>query len=432
MQRLVFGIAGLALDVFYRHESFGARVPAGGPLVLVANHPNGLVDPVLLARTTHRTVHFLGKAPLFALPVVGRLLRGMAALPVYRAQDGADTALNAATFEAVFDALRAGGIVCLFPEGRSHSEPVLLSLKTGAARMALGAEAGAGFGLGVRIVPVGLVYRARRRFRSRIASCVGEPIAIDDLAELHGRDDREAVRVLTERIAAGLERVTLTLNRWEDLPLIELASSVWQPRSGERMTALHEFADGVHRARSENPDAIDALALRVAAFRDRLDCLGLGPDNIHRSYSASGVARFVLRNLGGLLLLPFAVVGALAWCIPYWLVPLATRFSSASRDIHATIRILTGLVLFPLWWLAATFAAAALVSGPVAVGVALALPVLGLAALAWIDWREERAGDVRAFLLLARRGSLRERLVRERDEIAEEIEGLRARLLGEG
>ena len=426
-QRILRAIFGVALRVFYRLEAFGETVPSGGPILLVANHPNGLIDPILLASTTNRTVRFLGKAPLFEMPVVGSIMRGFRALPVFRAQDGADTSQNERTFEAVFDALRAGDLVCLFPEGKSHDEPTLQKLKTGTARMALGAEANQGFTLGVSIIPVGLVYRAKRRFRSRIATCVGRPIPTDDLAALHAEDDRAAVRALTDRIAEGLRDVTLRLERWEDLPVIELAAQVFRPEEGERLTYLHEFAERVHELREREPEAIAELTDRVAAFKARLERLGLGIENLHARYRPVAVARFCARaTLSLVLMMPLALAGAAFWAVPYLLVPYFPRWVSASRDAHATVQVLAGIVLFPAWWLTGA-GIAFWFSGAAAAAVTAALAVpLGLLALAYHDWRTEARDDVAAFLRLSGRRRLRELLARERAELAAAMERLRA------
>ena len=67
----------------------------------------------------------------------------------------------------------SGGAITIFPEGKSHSEPQLAALKTGAARIALKALAG---GADVTVVPVGLTYARKHRFRSEVCIEVGAPI----------------------------------------------------------------------------------------------------------------------------------------------------------------------------------------------------------------------------------------------------------------
>jgi len=431
MQRLLMRLAGFAVHVFYRVRRLGGEVPARGPVLLVGNHPNGLVDPVLLAGVTPRPVRFLGKAPLFDMPVLGSVMRGVRALPVYRTQE-ADPTLNEDTFSAVHAALRAGDLVCIFPEGRSHSEPVIQRLKTGAARMALGAEREAGFELGVRIVPVGLVYRAKRRFRSRVATWVGRPIDAREVQALHAHDDREAVRVLTERIAEGLREVTLCLDRWEDLPLLELAERIWRPEEGDRLERIHRFAEGVRRLRAhdeEDAQRVDRLSDRISAFRERLRRIGLSVDDLALQYDAPVVLRYGLRSLGvSALALPLALAGGLFWLVPYLLAPWIARVLRPTRDTYATVQILAGIVFFPAWW-AAVAIAIGILGGWTAAGIVAtaALPV-GLVALWFRDWRRERMADVAAFLVLTRRTRLRQLLRKERDEIAREIEALRAEL----
>lgn len=429
MQRLLLALARRAVRVHYRVQYLGGSVPARGPVLLVGNHPNGLVDPVLVASTTTRIVRFLGKAPLFEMPVLGEVMRGLAALPVYRAKDGADTAANARTFEAVFAALARGELVCIFPEGISHDQPELAELKTGAARMALGAEALHGWRLGVRIVPVGLVYRSKRRLRSRVAVWTGAALAIDDLAELHGRDERAAVRELTARIAEALRAVTLELEHWEDLPLLELAERILFDEREGRVERLRDFALRLRELRQEDPARIDELGERITAFGERLARLGLRaqdlPEKLVLEYTPLTVLRFLVSaglRLG--LMLPLAALGALFWFLPYRLIgALAPRF--ATPDTLATTRILAGFVLFPPW----LALAAALVGWRFGLAPALlaaaGATVLGPVALAFRDWQRWARGEVRTFLRVASRARLRELLVRERAVLADELARLR-------
>lgn len=432
MQRLLLALARRAVELYYRVEHLGGALPTQGPVLLVGNHPNGLVDPVLVASTGARPVRFLGKAPLFEMPVLGLVLRGLQALPVYRSQDGADTGDNARTFAAVFEALESGEVVCLFPEGKSHDEPALAKLKTGAARMALGAEARAGWTLGVRIVPVGLVYRAKPSFRSRVAVWSGAALTLQDLRVQYERDPRLAVEELTGRITAGLQAVTLELERWEDLPLLELAERILFAEQVGRLERLQAFARALRELRARDPALVEDLGARIALFGERVRRLGLEPHDLpHRlllPYRPRTVLRFMLRNLVLLLFgLPLALLGATLWFLPHRFVGwLPKRFASA--DTLATARILAAFVFFPLW-LALLAGLAWWRCGAAWAGVlSLLAGPLGLQALAFRDWRIATLGEVRTFFLLSSRARLRARLTQERAELARELEVLRARL----
>lgn len=430
MQRLLLALARRAVRVYYRVSRLGGAVPAHGPVILVGNHPNGLVDPVLVAGASPRVVRFLGKAPLFDMPILGQVLRGLQTLPVYRAEDGADTRDNARTFEAVYAALERGEVVCLFPEGKSYEEPALQALKTGAARMALGAEARAGWTLGVRIVPVGLVYRAKRSFRSRVAVWTGAGIEARDLAESWARDERAAVQALTERTAAGLAAVTLNLERWEDLPLLELAERILFSERAGRLERLQAFARALRALRAREPQRVAALEQRISAYGERLGRLGLEPHDLPQKlelpYRPLAVLRFTLRHLGLLLVgLPLAAAGTLFWFLPHRLAgALPKRF--ATPDTLATARILAGALFFPVWLVLWTLAVGLGWGWGWAAGLSLAAPPLALAALAFRDWRIGVWGEVHTFLRLASRRHLRARLLAERAELARELDALRA------
>src|SRR5262245_16703613 len=113
------------------------RIPRTGPVLLVASHHGGFVDPALLIAVIPRPIRFLAMGTLFRNPFLGALLRFGGALPIHRAQDSggaAGAAGNVHTFAACFDELRDGGAIGIFPEGEASDEPHLLPLRTGAAR----------------------------------------------------------------------------------------------------------------------------------------------------------------------------------------------------------------------------------------------------------------------------------------------------------
>ncbi len=203
----VTGFARLAVHVFFRDVNITGleNLPSGLPLIMVANHNNSVVDSFLLLALPRVRPRMLAKSTLFRHPIMGPLLFFAGALPVYRRRDrGADVTRNADTFSRCHALLAAGGSIAIFPEGMSHNLERQPPLKTGAARIALGAEARLG-PLGVRVVPVGLRYDAKERFRTRVSVHLGPPLGAAHEVISYRERQGEAVRALTGRIAVALE-----------------------------------------------------------------------------------------------------------------------------------------------------------------------------------------------------------------------------------
>jgi 1-acyl-sn-glycerol-3-phosphate acyltransferase len=201
------------LRVFFREIRIvgSERIPRGVPLVIVGNHVNSLVDPMLLIGFLGVAPRLLAKSTLWRHPVVAPFLFLAGAIPVYRPNE-ADPAHNLAIFSRCATIVAAGGSVALFPEGTSHNETTLQPLKTGAARIAI-AAAQAGAAPGPLILPVGLLYEAKETFRSRVVIDVGHAIAPD--LDPRPRQERGAlVRALTSRIAAGLAPCVVSYAEW--------------------------------------------------------------------------------------------------------------------------------------------------------------------------------------------------------------------------
>ncbi len=433
MYAVIAGIVGLAVDTFYRRVHLGGTVPTEGPVLLVANHPNGLIDPAVVVNTAGRRVRMLAKAPLFDMPGISLLVKGVGALPVYRQKDGADTAQNAATFLAVAHSLKEGDAVLIFPEGISHDEPQLQRLKTGAARMALAAlEAGAS---NLVVVPVGLTYRDKARFRSEVATLVGPALPVTPFLErATGMEDPEVVRALTEAIAAALADVTVNLEAWEDLPLLDAVDAIWRIGDPERATRLKRLADGVAVLRSRAPERLHAVRTRVSEWVVRLHRLGLQARDFAPGHGVASARplhalTFAVRHLAvALLLFPVATFGALFFAAPFWATHVMFLLARPSTDVAASVKVVTSLVFFPLWQVVATLLLWAWLGLPVALAVAAIAPVCGMTTRWFFRSRLRALRDAAVFvrLLFARR--LRRRLEQERDELVRAIDELAAML----
>src|ERR671926_410728 len=215
-QRLVHAVICVALRLFFRRveTSRASLVPVGGPVIFVLNHPNGLIDPALVFAALPRRISFLAKSTLFRMPIIGWLLRTVEALPLYRRADaGEDVSRNLRTFEECRRLLARGRCVALFPEGFSHNAPKLMPVKTGAARIALGAAVE-----GLKVVPVGLYYTSKTSFRGEALLRFGEPLDVPEVEpDERGEPPREAVRELSARIEEALLGVTLNVETEEQL-----------------------------------------------------------------------------------------------------------------------------------------------------------------------------------------------------------------------
>ena len=438
-------VARAAAFVYYRIRYAREAIPVAGPVLLVANHPNSLLDPMLVVAAAGRPVRFLAKAPLFRDPKTAWLVQAAGAIPVYRrTDDPAEVGKNVDAFEAVYAELARGAAVGIFPEGLSHSEPALAPLRTGAARMALGAAALTR--VPVHIVPVGLVFRQKDVFRSEALAVTGAPVAWDDLAP-RGMDDAEAVRDLTARIAVALAGVTLNLEQWADRPLVECAVRIWEteqrvpPEPGARLRRLETTTRLLATVRRTGDVQGMQLARDVEGFRRRLDRLGLRPADLSADVSARRGVRWSAGKL--YLLAPFLLAVALAgWAlflVPYRVTGWIVGRMRLKTDERSSWKMLVGMGVYAVW-VAAVAAVGAVATGTTgttgttggaawrALGagamVVLGMPVIGMVGLVVRERWRGAWRDVRRFFLLRSRGSLVAALRRERHDLAARLQSL--------
>jgi len=407
------------------------RFPRGAPVVIVANHHNAILDPLLLLG--HLPVHprFLAASMLWKDPVMKHFVKLAGVLPVQRKQDSVPSD-NAKMFSAVRDELVRGGAVGLFPEGETHDAPHLLEPKTGAARMALDAVT-AGGAAALRIVPVGLHYDHKDVFRSRALVSIGEPLDPAPEAARSAADPQQAVRDLTARIGGALRAAGPDFASWDEVRLMSLVSSIFSAPELEvpegstlaDLTATERaFAAGYRSVKEKQPERIAKVERDVRAYGRVLGLARLRDRQVASSYPAFRVLGFVLRCIAVVLVgLPLALVGMIASGIPYWICGRLAR-RPPDRDEVSTYKLFAGLVMYPAFWAVEVALVWIFLGGRLAAAAALAAPLTAYVALRVLEVWGEFVEEGRAYLLLRTHASLAGHLKARRDALHREISAL--------
>jgi len=375
------------------------RVPADGPVLLAMNHPNNLIDTLLVGSVLRRKVHYLATASLFRNRQLARFLLSMGAIPVYRRQDDPEKMdKNTAAFEACHRVFDAGGVVGIYPEGTTHAERRVQRIKTGTARIALESAARHHGSLHLALIPVGLSFELRKSFRSRVRVSFGEPIPLTAFLALYRDDAWKAVDQLTTRLQEAMEAQVIHVSRLDLSGLIKDIEGLYR---GDLIRGLIEerkiargeidtfrlsrtIVEAVHHFQEHDPGRVKEIAARIERYKEHLRALRL-PDAVLRSRSSRSSLTHHLSLTGiGAVGFPIFAYGALTNGLPY-LIPrwLCRRIAKKETD-YATTRLLTSVVTFPLFYGLEIFLVWKWLGGPLTALFALSLPLTGLFAYQYL------------------------------------------------
>jgi len=173
----------------------------------------------------------------------------------------------------------------------------------------------------------------------------------------------------------------------------------------------------------------ESLGTRVMAYGRRLAALELTPGDLDTRYSTATVSRFVVRTLVGLVVgLPFAVLGVIAFFVPYRLTALTVAIARPPRELVGSVKVGVGAVLFALWCGGLLAAVSLTLAWWCTALFAIVLPVAGLAAIVVNERHDEARDDVAVFFRFASRRALRALLLERRAALARDLDDqIRAR-----
>jgi glycerol-3-phosphate O-acyltransferase/dihydroxyacetone phosphate acyltransferase len=452
LYRFLRFITGVALRWFYRdvRVRHADRVPRDAtPLLLVVNHPNALVDALLVGWTLPRRITITAKATLFESRLLGWFLRTAGVVPLRRASDErqrlttaaagskpVDRARNTEAFRAILERLEQGNAVLIFPEGKSHDEPALAPLRTGPARIALQAQR-EGRTRSLTLLPIGLIFERKEAPRSRVLVDIGEPLDVDRWAVT--MTGARQVEALTAEIERRLRDVTLNYATTDEAVRTRglariVASLLDEPRSVGADRSLEDEVEVERRLEQarrllESEDAdpglrsrAEGLLDRVAAFEHTLLTERIAIDEVAIPIQRRHGARFVLRELAVLGLAgPVALWGRLNHWIPFRLARALGERDMRSRDQPAMRTILAGLVFILVFYVTAAAIVVRLAGGLAAAAYLVSLPAAADVDLRFTERMRHARQRMRAYLRFRRDLGLRERLCAEHTWLTGEI-----------
>jgi 1-acyl-sn-glycerol-3-phosphate acyltransferase len=363
----------MGLKTFFRELEVNGleNVPTDKGGIVVAWHPNGMVDPALIFSLFPRTLVFGARHGLFKWPILGWLMRTIGTVPIYRRQDLTGMSIeeqrikNTESLDALVSRIAEGSFSALFPEGVSHDDPCLRQLKTGAARIFDAAYQASEPSNRPVIIPVGLHYDHKQRFRSSVLVNIHPSIELPE-ALWNEVDQRTRLDALTNQMESTLTEVIYAMEDWEmhrnfhraallvRAERLSSESSVRSASISERMIGVARLWEGYHQRKPEYPKEVEAIVTRIEQYRLNMESLGL------LDHQLDGDVRWISRRVLGILILqsilyaavfpPLLLVGYLINFPTMALIRYAVQNFVPLQKDKTSVQLFSSIVLYPLTW----------------------------------------------------------------------------------
>lgn len=355
-------IIGSGVKLFYKEINVNniSNLNKKGAKIIIANHPQTLMDGWILAQLSKDRVYAVAKGTFFDNKLKNWFLRSLGLIPINRATESKTKGVNNVnSFESCYKILEAGKTLVIFPEGNSHAEKVLRELKTGTARIALETEKRNDGKLDLSIIPVGLIYLQGEKFRSSIQVNVGERIEVLPYLEDYINGNGSPHKKLTEDFRVSLENLLIgsNMSEYEDTVdgIAALLESKYIETEEEGVIKDVNLAKDTYARINEiivsEPTKMDEIVSLYQQITLQLQQLEIKAEFLDRNYRPwMFIRQIILSSLFIILSLPFYFIGLLCNLIPYKLVDWITLKLNESIEYYAPVAILISLILYPLYY----------------------------------------------------------------------------------
>ncbi|MFZ1750376.1 MAG: 1-acyl-sn-glycerol-3-phosphate acyltransferase [Saprospiraceae bacterium] len=348
-------LVGFTLRVFFRkiYISGIEHVQHSKAQLIASNHPNGFLEPLLMACFFPKDLHFLVRGDVFDNPFLKPILRSTHQIPIFRFRDGfSKLRENSQTMDESYQVLLEHKNLLIFAEGGTESIKKLRPLQKGIARI--------GFqvlekksDLEIEILPVGINFTYPSLFNAEVMLKVGKPIDIKAHFSTYTQDKNTGYQFLLDELYQSMQSNVIHLENQErvvtfenllSLKRMEYATNILPVlnESDERLLAEKKMANVVDALPDEKlvliNDAIKNLSNDAKAASITLQDI--------RKKSADFISYAVL--IVGLV--P-AVLGFMTHGLPISIGYIFTKTKVKAKEFRASILMVSVMVMILLWYI---------------------------------------------------------------------------------
>lgn len=355
-------IVGLGIRLYYKEVRIKnkSNLKTEGPLIIIANHPNTLMDAWMIGNVCQQPIHYMAKATLFEGKLKMTLLRSLNMIPINRVGEGkVDGVSNQDSFQACYDILEKGKTLVVFPEGTSFQERHLRQLKSGTARIALEAERRNQGKLGLTVLPIGLNYSQAEKFRSGVLVNVGQPIPVKDYLKEYEENSGKGARKLTEQFRIRLEQVLVNSDNKDEEKMVDRLAAILRSRYTkegmenveDEMSFLKKIRDRLDDYKVTEAWKTDEIRLLVENIEWETQKWDIRADFLDRRFRSRMFFRQMIFSAVFLVIgLPLLLFGMMHNFVQYKLTDFLIPKLTKDIEYYAPLAVLLGLVLYPLFY----------------------------------------------------------------------------------
>ncbi|KAI9490434.1 hypothetical protein BDB00DRAFT_837821 [Zychaea mexicana] len=368
------------------------NVPNEGPLIVAATHHNMIVDPAILSVTfpEQRRLHYWAKDSMFKNSYAAKFFDNCGVVPVDR-----KTKNNAQLYAATYRVMRLGESIAVFPEGTSHTLPRLGTFKDGTSFAALEyaklleedprPNPDGSLPRRANIVPVGIVYPEKSKYRSVAIVKYGTPIDVEPYMATYREEPKKAAKQLTADITSAIEALTVNAPDWESRDAAEMARWVLFPGENGSMRDYISVTQSLINAvndLSQTDQDISLLKQSLRSYKLELDALALKDVHIAKYNekditAASTTIELLRRTLASLIDLPLFLPG-LVGHLPLYIAGYYAGKFEIYEEVRAQNKIVLSLFLVPFIYVLAFIWGWLTLFGGTFFGFFVALATLGV------------------------------------------------------